>query len=289
MRTLTSGVGKWRLLHSRRKSHSRSLRVRSREASEPIGNPSTFAWRIARRSSLGGTAPRKSTIVCAGFVTGIPCRLVIAAGGSAVLRCRRSPDRRALPASPGTEMSIGLSIGCKSPHNSAALRWLTAALSPQARAAPSTSRSERSLSGPPHTHPDGAGVGGPSASFPARRRRSNRPSEVAQSRRRRADVPQSSRQVGPRWRLILPPACPDQTLRRRRRPIDRATRSRIRRLRGRGRSDQRPRLRPDPCSRDHRHYRLHSRSQMRRGPDRRRCNWDRIRSLPLLLRLLRAP
>lgn len=156
MRTLTSGGGRsWRR-QSRRKSRSRSLRVRSRSACSSIGSPRTFAWRIARLSSHGLINPclpgadatrRRSAIVRAGVVTGIPLQSVTTAGRSERDRCRRIPRRPLLPPYPGIETSIGPSRTGSSCHRWAALRWLRAApqrprmvsASPAATAVPGSS------------------------------------------------------------------------------------------------------------------------------------------------------
>ena len=57
----------------------------------------------------------------------MPLRIVTEAGRSVRLRCSRIPLRLALPLSPEIETSTGPLRGRRSPHSSAALRWLSAA------------------------------------------------------------------------------------------------------------------------------------------------------------------
>lgn len=132
-RTLTSGCGnRWRR-QRRKKSPSRSPRVRS-PPSSLIGSPMTPAWRIALRNSRGETAIRpaeiaafRSAMVRAGVVVGIPRQRVTSAGTSERERCTRIPARRALPPMPVTITSQGACTNGNRPQSHAAPRWLTAA------------------------------------------------------------------------------------------------------------------------------------------------------------------
>jgi hypothetical protein len=141
----------------------RLRRLRSQTACTSLRSRSCrrSACSKARRSWSGGTCPARSRSVRATAVTGRPSQLARSSRCRLPTRCRTMPGLPR-PRRAGAVTSIRGAALDRSPQSAAALRWLSKALGPQARTAPSTIPEQSGGDGPRRRRrdaPDAAGLG----------------------------------------------------------------------------------------------------------------------------------